>query len=146
MYRAYLLMVTAVVEWGTGLVLLVWPSPPLRLLLGLEEAAPETMLVTRVAGAALLTIGVVCWFARNDYGRPAELGLLIGVLIYDVAAAALLTYSGLVLSLAGLALWPAVVLHAALAAWCVACLCVKSRGEGAGIAAAFDESQRRTLP
>ena len=31
-----------------------------------------------------------------------------------------------------LALWPAVVLHAALAAWCIVCLCAKACGEGAG--------------
>ena len=41
------------------------------------------------------------------------------MLIYDVAAAALLAYAGLALSLVGIALWPAVVLHAALAVWCV---------------------------
>ena len=53
------------------------------------------------------------------------------MLIYDVAAAALLAYAGLVLNMVGLALWPAVVLHAALAGWCVVCLLGNTRGEGA---------------
>jgi hypothetical protein len=106
-------------------LLLVLPSIPLALLLGVEGAAPETIVVVRLAGAALLAIGVACWGARNDHGRPAQLGLLAGVLTYDVAAAVLLAYAGFVLSMAGLALWPAVVLHAALAFWCLACLPIK---------------------
>jgi hypothetical protein len=96
---------------------------PLALLLGLSEAAPETLLVGRVAGAALLAIGVASWLARGDSAGPAQLGVLIGILIYDGAAAALLGHAGLVLGFAGIALWPAVVLHTALAGWCVLCLC-----------------------
>ena len=125
MHRAYLLIVTAVAEAGTGLVLLVLPSLPLVLLLGVEQASLETIFVTRLAGAALLAIGVACWLARNDHGRTAQRGLLTGLLVYDVAAAALLAYAGLALSMVGLALWPAVVLHAALAIWCILCLSVR---------------------
>ena len=57
--------------------------------------------------------------ARGDRGGPAGLGLLIGVLIYDAAVAGLLVYAALFLGMAGVALWPAVVAHAALAVWCV---------------------------
>jgi hypothetical protein len=133
-YQVYLmpeipdLIVTAFVEAGTGLLLLYLPSVPLALLLGASPASPEALFVTRLAGAALLAIGVACWLARSDYGSPAQLGLLTGVLIYDVAADALLAYAGLALSLVGLALWPAVVPHTALAVWCGACLRVKPRG------------------
>jgi hypothetical protein len=52
----------------------------------------------------------------------SQRGLLTGVLIYDLAAAAVLAYAGLFLDMAGLALWPAVALHAALAFWCVVCI------------------------
>jgi hypothetical protein len=123
MKRAYLLIVTAVGEGGTGLLLLVVPSVPLALLLGVERAAPETLFVARIAGAALLAIA--CWLAHGDHGRPTQLTLLAGVLIYDVAAAALLVYAGLGLNMVGLALWPAAMLHAALAVRCVACLAVR---------------------
>jgi hypothetical protein len=119
MRRPYFLIVTAIAEAGTGVILLVLPSVPLALVLGVQQAPPETGLVARVAGAALLAIGVACWLARNDHGHAAWLGLLTGVLIYDVAAAALLTYAGLVLSMVGPVLWPAVVLHAALSVWCI---------------------------
>jgi len=122
MHRANLLIVSAIGEGGTGLLLLVLPSVLLALLLGVEKAEPETMFVARLTGAALLAIGVACWLGRNDHGRPAQLGLLAALLIYDVAAAALLAYARLAMSLAGIALWPAVVLHAAMAAWCAVCL------------------------
>jgi hypothetical protein len=132
MHRAHLFLVTALLEVGTGVSLLVLPSVPLALLLGVSVASPETLLVARVAGAALSAIGVACWLGRGDSEGSAQLGLLTGILIYDVAAAALLAYSGLVLSMAGIALWPAVVLHTALAVWCVACLWVRPCGVGAG--------------
>jgi hypothetical protein len=128
MQRAYLLLVTAFIEVGTGLALLVLPAVPFALLLGISVAAPEALLVGRVAGAALLAIGVSCWLARGDRRGPAQLGLLTGVLLYDGAAAALLGYAGLVLGMAGIALWPAVVLHTALAVWCALCLWVRPPG------------------
>jgi hypothetical protein len=122
MHRAYLLIVTAVGEAGTGLLLLVVPSVPLALLLGVEDDSRDLIFVARLFGAALLAIGVVCWLGRSDTSSRAQLGLIGGVLVYDAAAAMLLAYAGLYLSLAGIALWPAVVLHAVLAAWCVVCL------------------------
>jgi hypothetical protein len=128
MHRAKLLIVTAFLEVGTALLLLFVPAVPLALLLGVGEAAPETLLVARVAGAALLAIGVASWLARNSEQGAAQLGLLIGILIYDVGAAGILAYAGLFLSLVGLALWFAVVGHAALAAWCALCLWSLPRG------------------
>ena len=122
MHRAHLWVVTAILEGGTAVALLFVPSTPLALLLGVTRAAPESLFVSRVAGAALLAIGVACWLARGDRGGPAGLGLLIGVLIYDVAAAGLLAYAGTALNMAGAVLWPAVAVHAVMAAWCVACL------------------------
>jgi hypothetical protein len=114
--------VTAFGEAGTGLLLLVLPADVLASLLGVKEVGPEVLLLSRILGTALLAIGVSCWLARRDPGGPAQRGLLAGVLIYDLAAAALLTYAGLVLKMTGLFLWPAVALHTALAVWCVCCL------------------------
>jgi hypothetical protein len=128
MHRTGFLIVTAFVEVGAGLFLLLLPSIPLALLLEISAAAPETVFIARVAGAALLAIGVTSYLARSDQDAPAQMGVLTGVLIYDVAAAALLAYAGSVLSMAGIALWPAVVLHTALAVWCVASIRGRPRG------------------
>ena len=122
MHRACFLVVTALVEALAGLGLLLLPSLCFMLLLGVSSAAPEAIFIGRLTGTALLAIGVTCWAARRSEPNPAQLGLLIGVLIYDVGAAVLLAYAGLLLSLVGDLLWPAVVLHTALASWCVVCL------------------------
>jgi hypothetical protein len=122
MKRQYLLIVTALSEGATGLLLLCLPSVVLTVLLGTGSTAPEATLAARIAGAALVAIGIICWSARSDDGQRAQLGLLVGVLTYDVAAAAILAYAGLAASMVGIALWPAVGAHVALAAWCVVCL------------------------
>jgi hypothetical protein len=115
-----LFALTGVSEAATGLVLLVYPPIVVRLLLGAEITGVGGV-ISRVAGGALLAIGVACWLARDDAGGPAQRGLLFGVLIYDLAAAAILAHAGVFLDMAGIVLWPAVVLHAALAVWCAAC-------------------------
>ncbi len=129
MHRASFFIVTAVGEASVGLALLVRPSLPLTLLLGVSELPPEGLLVARLAGAALLALGVASWLARSAAENSARRGLLVGLLIYDAIAAVLLGYAGLILSLVGIALWPAVVLHALLAIWCGLCLLVKSHGD-----------------
>jgi hypothetical protein len=119
MHRTYLLIVTALGEGGTGLVLLVWPPGAIALLLAVEQPSPEARVAARVAGAALVALGIACWVGRSDQRSSAQLGLLIGVLAYDVGTAAILAYTGWFVNLVGLALWPAVVIHAALGAWCL---------------------------
>ena len=114
-----LLVVTAVAEGGTGLILLWFPSVVFSLLLGVRPASPEALLVGRIAGAALLGIGVASGSASRDKGSRAQLSLLAGILVYNVAAAMLLGYAGTVSGPVGIALWPAVVFHLGLAAWCI---------------------------
>jgi hypothetical protein len=122
MRRTYFLIATALGEGGIGLLLLVWPSVPVALLLGVDQASTEVVILARIAGAALLALGVACWPGRNDRNCPARKRLLLGILLYDLAAAGILAYTGWFLGLAGIALWPAVGLHFALAVCCVACI------------------------
>jgi hypothetical protein len=123
--RKCLLIITALCEGGIGLLALVSPSIPQSLLLGVEQVSPEASFFARIAGAALLALGLACWFGRADDHSSGQPGLLTSVLTYDVAAAGILASAGVFLRLVGLALWPAVVLHTGLAIWCAVCL-----GEG----------------
>jgi len=113
-------MATAAAESGGGLALL-W-SPPLvaRLWLGVSIDAPAALVVGRIAGAALLSLGGACWLARDDGPGRAQLGLVAAMLLYNCAAAAVLANAGAGVGLAGVLMWPAVALHAGLAAWCLA--------------------------
>jgi hypothetical protein len=97
-------VLTAVAEAATGAALLIVPSLVGRLLLG-EELGGVAVPVARVAGIALIALGVACW-----PGPPR-----IGMLIYSAAVTVFLAYVGLTGG-GGVLLWPAVVLHAVLTA------------------------------
>jgi len=94
------LVIAAVAEVGTGLALLIVPSLVGRVLLG-EELTGIAVPVARVAGIALIALGVAC--------SPAA--PLAGMLAYNAAVAIYLAYLGVAGGVSGILLWPAVVLH-----------------------------------
>ena len=103
------LVFTAFGEATVGMALLIVPSLVGRLLFG-EELAGVAIPVARVAGIALIGLGVACW-----PGPPA-----LGVLSYSAILTLYLAYVGFAGDLTGILLWPVVVLHViltALLAW-----------------------------
>jgi hypothetical protein len=99
------LVLAAVGEAATGLALLIAPSLVGLLLLG-EELTGVAIPVARVAGIALIALGVACW-----PGTP-----LVGMLTYSAGVTLYLAYVGFAGGLSGILLWPAVVLHVILTA------------------------------
>jgi ABC-type proline/glycine betaine transport system permease subunit len=79
-----------------------------------------------MGGAGLLALGVACWLSRDDTQSRAARGLVAAMLLYNVAAVAVLAFASVGFGMHGVALLPAVVLHALLAVWCFTCLCFKS--------------------
>jgi hypothetical protein len=118
-----LLMLTAAIEAGTGAALLLAPDLLVRLLLGVDVVGAAIPL-GRIAGAALLALGVACWRARDDAGRAAT-GLVAAMSFYNFGAALILGSAGFESPTTGALLGLVVILHAAMAVWCVALL---SRG------------------
>src|SRR6266478_6096637 len=115
------LTLTAIIEAATGLALVPLPAIVVRLLLGAEISGASIPL-GRVAGAALHALGAACLLARDDTQSCAARGLVVAMLMYNISATAVLAFAGIGLGLHGVALWPAVVLHAAMGVWCVVCL------------------------
>jgi hypothetical protein len=97
------MILAAVGEASTGLALLIVPGLVGRLLLG-EELSGIAIPVARVAGIALIALGLACWPATPR----------VGMLAYSAAVTLYLAYLGVSGSSTGTLLWPAVVLHAVL--------------------------------
>lgn len=98
-----LLIFTGVAEAATGLALMVVPSLVGRLLLGVALEGVSAV-VARVAGIALLALGVGCW-----PGTP-----LCGMLTYNALGTVYFAYLANNGTWAGPLLWPVVGLHAVL--------------------------------
>ena len=123
-----LLVLTAVIEAGAGLVFLLAPSVAAMLLFGSSPDAPVALMVTRLTGAALVTLGVACWLVCGDLESRAAAGVVAAVLFYNLAALTILVAAG-ISGLVGITLWLGVVLHSTMAVWCFACLRARTRGQ-----------------
>ena len=115
------LTLTAIIEAATGLGLIAAPAVVVRLLLGAEISGASIPL-GRVAGVALLALGVACWLASYDTQSCAARGVVTAMVLYNLGAVVILGVTGIQSQPVGIALWPAVILHAVMAVWCVACL------------------------
>jgi hypothetical protein len=113
------LVLAAAAEAATGLALLVVPSLVGQLLLG-EELTGIAIPIARVTGIALIALGLACW-----PGPP-----LLGMLTYSAAVTLFLGYLGVVDRLAGVLLWPAVVLHLILMGLLTRGLATTNRTDG----------------
>lgn len=117
------------IEVGARVAFLCCPKAIVVLLLGsgLDNRAAVTL--GRVAGAALLALSFACWLARRDGQSRAATGLVAARLLYNLGAVAILASA----CIAGVALWPAVVLHAVMAVWCIAFLRFNERKKGPAV-------------
>jgi len=97
------LIFAAIGETATGLALLIVPSLVGQLLLG-EQLAGVAIPAARVAGIALIALGIACW-----PGPP-----LVGMVTYSALVTVYLAYLGFAGGLTGVLLWPVVVLHVIL--------------------------------
>lgn len=95
----------AIGEAATGLALLFVPSLVGQLLLG-EQFTGVAIPVARVAGIALIALGITCWPGPT----------LLGMLTYSLLITLYLAYLGFAGGLSGVFLWPVVILHAILTA------------------------------
>jgi hypothetical protein len=107
---ASLLSVAAAIEAAIGLALIIFPQAISSLLLG-ADLAGTGIAVGRVAGIALLSLGLACWMSRKDANKTAALAAM---LTYNLLVAAYLMYLGFGGELVGVLLWPVIALHAVL--------------------------------
>ena len=106
-----LLGLAAILEAATGLALTVQPSLVTRLLLG-DGVSGAGVALGRVAGFALLSLGLACWPGLESAG--ANTAALRALLTYNLLVTLYLAYLGIGGRSVGSLLWPAVAIHAVL--------------------------------
>ena len=109
-----LLLVKFAVEVLAGLAFALFPRSLFAILLGVPLDTYGAYAF-RMFGAAIFSMGSACWLARNASESPAAKALIMAMLLYDAAFVALLLSARLAAGLAGIALWPTVLLHTVLA-------------------------------
>ena len=97
----------AAAEAITGLIVIVWPSVCVHLLFA-EEASGPGIGMSRLAGVALIGLGIACWPGKSAVQQ------LYGMFAYSTLALLYLIHIGFRGIAVGVLLWPAVVAHAIL--------------------------------
>ncbi len=105
-----LVMGSAAIEAATGVALIAVPELVASLLLG-TELSSSGVAVARVAGFGLLTLAIACWPGSDGSSPQATRALFV----YNLLAGFYLGYLRVAGGFAGYLLWPACILHGALA-------------------------------
>jgi hypothetical protein len=116
------LIVTAILECAVGVALLAVPARLASILVGGSLDTPAALVVARLAGVALLSLGGACWAGSRDSEGRVAIGIVAAMLLYNIAAATVLVSARFCQGMTGIGLLPAAVLHVGLAVWCAACL------------------------
>ena len=115
-----LLSITAVFECLTGIALIAIPSTIIPMLLGIPFEDGSLHVISGITGAALISIGMVCWSLRNS--GASALAIVKSVLFYNVAGTLILLYALLGLSMSAIGLWPVTIIHFTMGIWCLVVL------------------------
>jgi hypothetical protein len=110
-----LLMIAAVLECLAGVALLLVPRMTIVLLLGVEPHG-DGLMIGRVGGIALLSLGIACWRSRAEPGGAARTGTLHAIALYNAGAGVLFVVFAATGQAGGPVTWAAGILHLGLGA------------------------------
>jgi hypothetical protein len=110
--KTLIVMAASLLEIVVGITFIVVPDLPYRLLFA---ATPESLaiLIARFAGIGLLALGIACLPSKRS---EASRGAVQGLLVFNVGATIFCAWVAVATLYRGILLWPAVVLHAVIAA------------------------------
>jgi len=109
-----LFTLAAVVECLASLAFFVAPGATIAALFG-AEPHHGALMIGRLAGVALLSLGIACWGARADPGGAARTGTLRAITLYNAGAGVLLVGFAATGQAGGLAPWGVGILHLGIA-------------------------------
>jgi len=112
MVQRYIVTAAACLEIVVGVIFVAAPNIPCALLFGANPENIGTPLA-RWVGVGLFALGIACLPSKaGESHRSAVLGLFV----FNAGVAILFAWVGAVATVHGFLLWPAVILHAAIAA------------------------------
>ncbi len=108
------LSLTAILEGITGLTLILIPTfiVPLSLSTPLEE--PGGIISARIAGIAITSLALACWFSKNNKNNA---GVLKSLLFYNFTIIAIFIYAIMTYELTSQFLGLIMVAHLGLGFW-----------------------------
>jgi hypothetical protein len=112
MLRKSIITMAAWLEIVVGGVCLTAPAVPCLLLFA---AKPDgvAIILARFAGIGLFTLGISCLPSKATGTRQRA---ILGLFVFNLGVAVLFVWVGVATTLRGVLLWPAVALHAVIAA------------------------------
>jgi len=114
-WLARLLTLGGVLETLAGLGLLIDPAGGVLALLGSSMQGPG-VVIGRLGGGALLSLGIACWLARKTPTALASVGVAWAYLAYNVVTCVTLAWASVALGGGSLPVLGASVLHGVLGA------------------------------
>ena len=112
MLQRAIVTAAAWLEIVVGAIVLLAPDVPCLLLFATKPEGTGVPLA-RFAGIALVALGIAC---LPSVVAGSRYGAVLGLFAFNVGTAFLFGWVGVATTLRGLLLWPAAILHAAIAA------------------------------
>jgi hypothetical protein len=114
-----LLQVMAFINVMAGIAFIVFPVFLSWLVLGVSLSEPAAVVVSRIAGVAVLSLGIVCWMVASEGRSKPGKSLVTGLAIYNTLVMMVMVYSITIQDFTSSGLWVVILLHAILAGWCI---------------------------
>jgi hypothetical protein len=108
------LTLTAILEGLTGIALIAIPGTIGFILLGTPPNGPGTTIISMIAGAAILSLALICWLLRK-ISSPQK--LVMGMLVYNCVIIAIALYGIFIFGLSEPGLWMIILFHSGLSVW-----------------------------
>lgn len=111
-----LLKSTSIIEGLTGLAFIFIPNVLTNVLLGLSITEVSGLILSMVAGAALLAIAIVCWLISESTNAMA---LVKGLMFYNITVVGIVLYSSIHFSVNTVAFFTIAGFHFVYGIWCL---------------------------
>jgi len=111
-----LLKSTSIIEGLTGLALVLIPNVLTQLLLNIPINEVSGIIISMIAGSALIAIAIVCWLVSENNNA---LALVKGLMFYNIAVVGIVLYSSIHFSVNSPVFFAIAGFHFVYGTWCL---------------------------